>query len=281
MKKNKVFKMLLLLLVWLAFQNQVFSQNDNEVKTLVGFDTLSVEVVISDPSLEKTGLTKEQILTDVEIKLRRNGFNVKSRKELYEPYVYLLVDLQSYSNANGVIIYTAQTMFIQKVVLDRNKSLSTWTSTWETGYVGNIIEQRTREIRDIISDQINKFINDYLKANASAQKQNVKPSPTYTPPSTPRNKQDDSPFTATYVGGNSPPTIEVFNDTDRTMYFDFGQGKMTAYTIPSGKSQKITIPEGIYNFKASAPRVRSDEGQETFNKGYAYTWRFYIVTVPR
>lgn len=56
---------------------------------------------------------------------------------------------------------------------------------------------------------------------------------------------------------------------------------MTAYTIPSGASQKITLTEGSYNYKASAPRVRSDEGQEMFKKGYVYTWRFYIVTVPR
>ncbi len=56
---------------------------------------------------------------------------------------------------------------------------------------------------------------------------------------------------------------------------------MTAYTIPSQKSQKITVPEGIYKYKASAPRVESDEGEETFKKGYVYTWRFYIVTVPK
>ncbi len=43
---------------------------------------------------------------------------------------------------------------------------------------------------------------------------------------------------------------------------------MTAYTIPSGTSQKVTLTEGSYNFKASAPRARNLEGQELFQKGY-------------
>jgi FKBP-type peptidyl-prolyl cis-trans isomerase len=96
------------------------------------------------------------------------------------------------------------------------------------------------------------------------------------------SKQDDSPFTATYVGNNRAPTVEIFNDSDRTMYFDFGQERMIAYTIPSGGSQKINLTEaGNFKYKASAPRVRSDEGQGIFKTGHVYTWRFYINTVSR
>ena len=102
--------------------------------------------------------------------------------------------------------------------------------TWQWTLSGKAKQQQLeKDILKKLIEGIDHLIEDYNTDNSITAKKNI---PTTTDkktlqPPPPKAKQDDSPFTATYVGGNSAPTIEVFNDSDRTMYFDFGQGKMT------------------------------------------------------
>lgn len=261
--------------------NHTFSQDSESVQSLSGIDTLQVIVPEISSDLEQAGLSRLQIQTDVEIKLRRVGFKIKTEREQFTPEIYLTVIVGSKNNVkNGIFAISVTTSLHQKVILERNKSINIFSSTWETKNIGTVGKENVRDLSSSISSQVDEFISDWLKANPSAKNLTLKQQPQNTSPPQ-AQKKDDSPFTATYVGGNSPPTVEVFNDTDRTMYFDFGQGIMTAYTIPSQTSQKITLSEGLYNYKASAPRVRSKEGEAMFKKGYVYSWRFFIVTVPR
>ncbi len=270
MTKCKIFTILFLFLICLVKPIQIFSQGRANIRTLSGFDSLFLLSFQLAPELEEEGVTKKQLDNDIKIKLSKAGIKTtdkfgegKDNLIQLQVFVFVYPDWNQNNSFSGDI----KTSLNQRVILDRNQSISLIAPTWDMST--RVFRQSAMSVRDIVLDQIDNFINDYLKANASTAGEKVSPQPTYIP----KKKQDNSPFKAVYVGGNVAPTIEVFNDTDRTMYFDFGQGKMTAYTIPSGKSQKITVPEGIYNFKASAPRVRSDEGQETFNKGYAYDLR--------
>jgi hypothetical protein len=318
MQKKRIFTMLLLVLIFLVVPKQVFSQYDWSFRDLRGFDSLFVLVYPLDSDLEQAGLTRKQIETDVEIKLRKAGFKVNDNKEPGDNRPALEIKVRSLLNSNGLFTYSIQTSLSQKVILHRDNSVNGLNATtWTENALGTVGRDNVRSIRDTVSDHVDKFFNDYLKGNAiktpsdeesdkifqiihikkygdckpnplAKYAEKISPKKVQKPlgksiqKPLPKPVQKDSPFTATYVGGNSPPTIEIFNDTNRTMYFDFGQGKMTAYTIPSGGSQKINLSEaGSYKYKASAPRVRSDEGQETFNNGYLYTWRFYIVTVPK
>ena len=93
-------------------------------------------------------------------------------------------------------------------------------------------------------------------------------------------KQNNQPvFERRYVGGNKPPQIVVTNDADVTLTLNFGGSK---YTIPVGQTQTInTTDGGIFSFVASAPGVESLSGEKNFERGYIYTWRFYIITVRR
>lgn len=290
MQKKTIF-IIFFVLVLLGLPSQVFSQNKVD-ETLKGFDTLKVVVEQLNSETEQAGLKEEQIQTDIEIKLRQNGFNVKGKDDFFTPFIFLYVKVSSIHNSSGLVAYNIQTSLNQRILLERDKSIGTVAETWKTSETGTIGQNYVRNLRNSISDQVDKFINDWLKANASTQKQRDKSLDKileeslpdlskYEVKSPPKNKQDDSPFTAVYIGGNKPPEIEVFNDSNRTLYLDMGQGRMTAYTILSGTSQKINLSEGNYNFKASAPRVRNLEGQEVFKKGYIYTWRFTIITVSR
>ncbi|MBA2494834.1 MAG: hypothetical protein H0V31_09095 [Acidobacteria bacterium] len=219
MKKNKVFKMLLLLLAWLTLPNQIFSQGVLQIKSLEGFDTLNVLVEDLSPDLEQAGLTRAQIKTDVEIKLHRVGFKIPSiEKGFFTPYIYLHISVGAPKTNSGFFSFTVKTALRQEIVLKRNKSITLFAPTWETT-AGGVGTDKIREIRDVISDQVDEFINDYLKANTSTAKQSVNPQPSYIPsPPAVKAKQDDSPFTAIYVGGNKQPEVEVFNDSNRTHF---------------------------------------------------------------
>lgn len=125
--------------------------------------------------------------------------------------------------------------------------------------------------------KINRDIDDILKGagfrTSAPPKRNNQP--TVTEP-----EQNNQPvFERRYVGGNKPPQIVVKNDADKTLTLNFGSNK---YTISAGQTQTInTTDSGVFNFVASAPGIESLTGQKNFERGYVYTWRFYVVTVRR
>jgi hypothetical protein len=282
MQKTKIIKLLLLLLVLLITPKNYFSQ-DLSGESLKGVESVTIPIPYNYILIKGMGLTTEGIKTDVEMQLQRSGIKVKPYPGIGSNLLQLNVVI--FEGNSGGISGIVSVALRDSVMLSRNKSISFGAEVWEkTEYV--IAEnQDPKHFREVISRMVNDFITAYYKANTSTAKQidnlpDLSKYATKTPP-LPQTKQDDSPFTATYVGGNNPPTIEVFNDTNRTLYLDLGQGKMTAYTILSGASQKITLTEGNYNYRASAPRVKTLEGKELFQKGYVYSWRFTIITVPR
>lgn len=248
-------------------------------KYLVGLKKVKLYISPIPKGLSKNGVKVDQLQTEAEIRLRRAGLYDKTAAST------LTIDLIETENTNSFITYKLQFSLLQPAHLERNNATID-SKTWERRNIGGEENNRLQtDARERVGKYIDKFIEDLRTANSQTVKKN---SPTSTNsqaiqqnPQVKTTQKDDSPFTATYVGGNSPPTIEVFNDSNRTMYFDFGQGKMTAYTIPSGSSQKINLTEGNYNYKASALRVRPLEGQELFKKGYFYNWRYTIVTVTR
>ena len=126
-----------------------------------------------------------------------------------------------------------------------------------------------RKLNRTIEDLINK------KPNSTATQPKTNKQSTNTQP-----KQDNQPvFERRYVGGNKPPQIVVKNDADETLTLNFGSNK---YTISAGQSQTInTADGGVFNFVASAPGIESLSGQKNFERGYIYTWKFYVVTVRR
>jgi len=123
--------------------------------------------------------------------------------------------------------------------------------------------------------KLNRIIFGDNKTNPPSTQSKKPTQPTNTQP-----KQDNQPvFERRYVGGNKPPQIIVTNDADEVLTLNFGGSK---YTIPVGQTQTInTTDGGVFSFVASAPGIESLSGQKNFERGYVYTWRFYVVTVRR
>jgi hypothetical protein len=258
------------------------------------FKEISVLIEGLPENLKIAGLTGQQIQTDAEIRLQKAGLLVN---ESAKQYIY--VNLNSIDTDIYTLTYSIKVSLRQEVFLVRDKDAFTTASTWDRGSIGTISKNNVRVIRDSISDYVDEFINKYLKYQNERKNQKVpqisgiiKPvqttqemadelfgsaDSTKTKSGDQKNKQNDSPFTATYVGGNAPPEVEIFNDSDRTMYIDLGQGKLTAYTILSKQSISLKLLNGNYNYKASAARVSPLQGINEFRTGYRYTWRFTIL----
>jgi hypothetical protein len=131
-----------------------------------------------------------------------------------------------------------------------------------------------------IKDEVKEIISlfESINKNHFAAKLSTSGSKTESDTSSQRtsksNRSNNSPFVARYVGGNRPPEVEIINDADRTLNLNLG-GKQ--YVITSKTNQKITLEPGTYNFKATVPRTIPLKGSENFERGYVYSWTFYIV----
>jgi len=172
MQKSKILTMLFLFFGCLALPNQTFSQTDAAVKTLSGFDTLKVEVEQLAPDLEKAGITKEQIQTDIETKLKAAGIKVKKSSETVAPYVVLHVSVNSIDNGVGGFAVSVNTALNQLVVLDRKKSVTSVAGTWESKSIVSVTKEKVQAIRNFVNLQIDLFINAYRKANTSSMTPN-------------------------------------------------------------------------------------------------------------
>lgn len=84
----------------------------------------------------------------------------------------------------------------------------------------------------------------------------------------------ESPFTATYVGGNKLPTATIENNTDRLLTLVINGA---TYKIAAQKTLSLNFDSaGNVTYKASALGVTSLQGVDKLERGYSYSWTFYI-----
>jgi hypothetical protein len=138
--------------------------------TLKGIPSIRVIVEDLDPDAERDGLTKDQLQTDVELRLRRAGIMVTSAPlESGGSYLYLNVNVNTKAlHPSAPILYYAVNIhleFHQAVSLRRNPGILIFASTWSVGGVMVVGIQRLRGVRDDVADLVDKFINVYLEQN--------------------------------------------------------------------------------------------------------------------
>src|SRR5208337_1836463 len=134
----------------------------NEQKILVGLRGVYVSVADMDPEEEHLGITKAQIQTDVELRLRKAGIRVLT-KTPGEPSLYVQVTI-AYGSNSPIAPYSVLVGLQEWVTLDRGSRAYglTWESAYTAGADKRIIE---KAIREDLGDRIDYFINDYLAAN--------------------------------------------------------------------------------------------------------------------
>ncbi|MFC1692113.1 hypothetical protein ACFL1R_01245 [Candidatus Latescibacterota bacterium] len=159
-----VLVMILLLSSVVQAQTLLIDQK-NVLKDLKG-----VEVLVEDlkPDIEKDGLSKSSIQTDVELKLRMAGIKVLTEEEwLKEPGTpYLYVSVNSFKKEEEVSYSINIALELNETVcLVRDLTMSCNAVTWSTSYIGKVGKLKVNEIRDGVKDRVDIFINDYLAVN--------------------------------------------------------------------------------------------------------------------
>jgi hypothetical protein len=123
------------------------------------------------PEVEKHGLTRQKLQTDVELRLRQHGIRVLSEKELFTtpgmPYLYVDVAFYIHSEIPLNSEYIISVKLKQRVFLARDLTKSCTASTWDKGGTLGIVglDKVETTIRENVKDLVDEFINDYLAAN--------------------------------------------------------------------------------------------------------------------
>ena len=132
------------------------------VRSLRGLQVMGVLVESLTPEGRRTGLTEEQIKTDVELQLRKVGIRVDDSAD---DYLYLNPHIIEVGEQD-LFVYSMTLELFQGVTLTRDTSLSISAATWLRSVLGIIREEEARSgIRGSIRVLVDVFLNDYLTAN--------------------------------------------------------------------------------------------------------------------
>jgi hypothetical protein len=121
------------------------------------------------PEVEENGLTKTAIQTDVELKLRQAGIPVLDAKDPKLPKLEvaaLEINVNIVTSSDGIWVFTVSVALGQNVRLVRDPSIiGVFANTWDVVETGRVGKPNVRELRDLIKDGVDTFINAYLSVN--------------------------------------------------------------------------------------------------------------------
>lgn len=148
-------------------------------ESLAGLEGVVVKIEISNEDDAKNwGLRKEQLKNDVELKLRLAGIKVlpeeEKEKESVWEHPHLIVGITPIiKNKLEFSVFCIELFLAQSVRLTRDRTITIFATTWETGWVGSVDKVKfVSEVREKLKDRVDEFINDYLAANPKEQPKN-------------------------------------------------------------------------------------------------------------
>jgi hypothetical protein len=127
-----------------------------------------VHVVVEplSPAIEKDGLTTNQLQKDTESKLHTAGIKVLSKEEFLKtagkPYLYVNVNISVLKTQITRYIFYIRVEFNQEVSLVKGSRMVP-AVTWSAGGWG--IDFSLENIRDVVKDQVDKFIIAFFAVN--------------------------------------------------------------------------------------------------------------------
>jgi len=160
--------MFLRILVFLCISSLSLAQDKYERETLRGLKGVSVVIEGLSSDAKREGLTKSQLQTEVELRLRRSGIPVLESRDA--PYLYVNVTTVSSlpTNLHAVAINVAlnQDVYLRRYPTILLYGATTWAQTSTLIVSGN----RLREfVRENVGSLVDKFGNDYLAVNPRFQ----------------------------------------------------------------------------------------------------------------
>jgi hypothetical protein len=141
----------------------------DQKESLKGLKGIGIFIEPLNPEMEKSGVSKNQIREQVELKISQAGIRVINNAErLNEPgKPYLYVNLNAYSWREEVIYgYSLKVELNQLVLLDRDRMRGCFGPTWTTGSAGILGANKfIGFLREELAESLDKFVRDYLAVN--------------------------------------------------------------------------------------------------------------------
>lgn len=159
---------ILVLFLLLIAPAPAFTQTRTDSARATLRSLIGVEVLIEDLSAdaERAGLSRNQIQTDVELRLRSNRVPVLTRDASAvapgSPYLYVQIVVSP--GAQDFHGWSVDVSLVQAVVLARDTSIRIFAPTWQSrGLIsfGATADLR-RSVREAVSDNVDQFVNAYL-----------------------------------------------------------------------------------------------------------------------
>ncbi|MGI8958997.1 MAG: hypothetical protein ACR2IV_04375 [Bryobacteraceae bacterium] len=132
-------------------------------RTLKGIK--AVGVIVEELKEVPNGLTKEQLQSDVELKLREAGITViplSQSNQAAAPYLYVRVNSIQLPSS-GQYVYAIGIELNQVVRIARDMKITSVATTWDKGGTG--CTSRPGSIRDGVADYVDKFLTAYFSVN--------------------------------------------------------------------------------------------------------------------
>lgn len=130
-------------------------------ETLKGITSIKVFVEGVDPADKPRGLTRGQLQTDVESRLRKAGIAVS-----VDATEYLYVNVNTLQSRQRLTSFSVVVMVRQPAYLIRDASITAPAAiTWWKGTDGITVANNLSGVRDAVGDLVAQFISAYRKQN--------------------------------------------------------------------------------------------------------------------
>lgn len=169
--KKKIIILTIMFLTLLMLAPVVCSALDDEYSraTLRGLRALHLTISLtSDIEAKKNWITKDELRTTVELRLRLAGINAVSAKEAISMRdaagLFLTIIIMEVGKL-GVYAYSIHLELGQMVSLERNPDIEYVATTWSENMLGIAGQERTSTVMESVKKKVAKFINAYLSVN--------------------------------------------------------------------------------------------------------------------
>ena len=174
MDKGKWWVVSIFLILALVKVHSFGSATDNIwTSSLQGLKEVYVEVEPLDPAIEKAGLTRKQLQTDVELELKKAGIKtlLKEQCQSTKGCGLLTVGVATRKSGSGRYDYYVLALYFQKVSLERDPEIKTIAATWMsegilgTGYDTNAFASIRTSVKQQVDEFLVAVLSTYLSVN--------------------------------------------------------------------------------------------------------------------
>jgi hypothetical protein len=151
----------IVLVIIASFPTVTIADDSEAQKALKGLSGALVLIEGMDVGATRLGLTKEELQTDTELKLRLAGMQVLTNEQAGVGAAMLYVNVNILSDASSANIAVSLRQDV-RLYRDSNIILS-YATTWEKAFV--VTHPVRSQVRGVVKDEVDAFLNLWLTAN--------------------------------------------------------------------------------------------------------------------